>query len=217
MSAATRRAEVVESGRRRGIPARLGRLMGIAAAVIAAAGIALVPATAASAHDYLVSSSPAANATVSDSLSSVALTFDDVVLDEGGRGALIQVTDASGRNFETGCASVQGRTVSAPVALGAPGTYRVTWQIVSADGHPVSDSLQFTYKGPKAGGGHAGPLPKCGAAASAPRASAPGAAAPASVSHTTVVIITVAGGIVLLAIIAVVIVLALSARGRKRE
>jgi methionine-rich copper-binding protein CopC len=205
------------SGRRSSIPARFVRVLGIAAAVVAAGAAALVPATAASAHDYLVSSSPAAGATVSGSLSSVALTFDDVVLDEGGRGALVQVTDASGRNFERGCASVQGRTVSAPVALGGPGTYRVTWQIVSADGHPVSDSLQFRYTGPKAGSGHAGPLAKCGAAASAPAARASGGPAQASVSHTTVVIIAVAGGIVLLAVIAVVIVLVLSARGRKKE
>jgi methionine-rich copper-binding protein CopC len=191
------------------------RVAGLAA-VLAAAVLAIVPTTRASAHDYLVSSSPTANSTVSSALPRVTLTFDDVVLDENGHGALVQVTDASGRNFETDCATVQGRAVSVPVALGAPGTYRVTWQIVSADGHPVSDSLQFTYSGPKAGDGREGPLAKCGTTVAAPKAQATGAPAQASVSPTVIVIIAVAGGIVVLAIIAVVLVVVLSGRRRKR-
>jgi hypothetical protein len=99
-----------------------------------------------------------------------------------------------------------------PVALGAPGSYRVTWQIVSADGHPVSDSIQFTYNGPKAGAGHDGPLSKCGTTVKAPAAQATGAPAQASVSKSTIVIIAVAGGIVVLAIIAVALVVFLSRR-----
>jgi len=185
--------------------------------VLAAAALALAPATTASAHDYLVSSTPAANATVTGQVPTVSLTFDDIVLDDGGHGALVQVTDASGRNFETGCASVDGRTVSAPVALGAPGAYRITWQVVSADGHPVSDSLQFTYRGPKAGAGHAGPLAKCGTSVTAPAAQATDAPAQASVSSSTLVIIAIAGGVVVLAIIAVVLVVVLSGRRRIRE
>ena len=191
--------------------------VGVAAAVLAAAALALLPATAASAHDYLVSSTPAANSTVSAATPQITLTFDDIVLDDGGHGALVQVTDASGRNFETDCASVDARNVTVPVALGAPGAYRVTWQIVSADGHPVSDSIQFTYNGPKAGDGRAGPLAKCGTTVTAPAAQATDGPAQASVSKSVIVIIAVAGGVVVLAIVAVVLVIVLSRRGNKES
>ncbi|GAA4161254.1 hypothetical protein GCM10022286_18450 [Gryllotalpicola daejeonensis] len=195
---------------RSAISALLG---GVVAALIAAA-LAFVPATGASAHDYLVSSTPEANSTVAEAPSAVTLTFDDIVLDEGGHGALVQVTDASGRNFETGCASVEGREVSVPVALGAAGAYRVTWQVVSADGHPVSDSLQFTYRGQKVGAGRVGPIAKCGTTVAAPKAQATQAPEQASISPTAIVIIAVAGGIVVLALVAVLLVVVLSARKR---
>jgi len=181
--------------------------------VLAAAALAILPASAASAHDYLVSSSPADGATVSAALPQVSLTFDDIVLDEGGHGALVQVTDASGRHFETGCASVQDRVVSVPVALGGTGEYRVTWQVVSADGHPVSSSIQFRYTGPKAGAGASGPIAKCGTTISAPSATDQ-VHTVNTVSPTVIAIIAAAGGVVLLAVIAVVLVLVLS--GRKR-
>ncbi|AYG03202.1 copper resistance CopC family protein [Gryllotalpicola protaetiae] len=208
MTRASRSAETRESPRLK----RVSALLGAAAAVLGAAALALLPAGAASAHDYLVSSSPAANSTVTAATPQITLTFDDIVLDDGGHGALVQVTDAAGRNFETDCASVEARNVTVPVALGAPGTYRVTWQIVSADGHPVSDSIQFTYSGPKAGDGREGPIAKCGATVTAPAAQATDAPAQASVSKSVVLIISVAGGVVVLAVIAVVLVIVLSRR-----
>jgi methionine-rich copper-binding protein CopC len=200
-----------ESGRDSRI---LRRRTGVLAGLIAAVVLALAPAAAASAHDYLVSSDPAADATVTTALPTVSLTFDDIVLDDGGHGALVQVTDAAGKHFETDCATVQARVVSVPVALGAPGAYRVTWQIVSADGHPVSNSIQFTYSGPKAGAGASAPIAKCGTTVSAPSATNGGADAAAAVSPTVVAVIAVAGGVVLLAVIAVVLVVVLSRRKR---
>ncbi|OUE20416.1 Copper resistance protein CopC [Clavibacter michiganensis] len=145
-------------------------------------------ALSASAHDYLVSSSPAAGSTIDAPPSEVTLTFNDVILDlgtAGGAGAgagagadpssasgaggssIVQVTgpDAQGTHFETGCATNAGRTVSVPVALGGSGQYTVTWRVVSADGHPVSDSIAFTYQAP------------AGATASAGTAAGPGCAA----------------------------------------
>jgi len=122
------------------------------AALGVAAAIALLPAAAASAHDYVVSTDPAADSTVTTALDKVTLTFNDRVLDLSGDGAssLVTVTgpDASSRHFETGCATTADRVVSAPVALGGAGRYTVTYQIVSADGHTVSDSLSFSYQPP---------------------------------------------------------------------
>ncbi|WP_316307639.1 copper resistance CopC family protein [Clavibacter michiganensis] len=181
------------------IPARTGRrpLWRLAAAVAGAAlatgALALVGlaqgsgpdgALSASAHNYLVSSSPAAGSTIDAPPSEVTLTFNDVILDlaaAGGGGgdastgsapasggsSVVQVRgpDGQGTHFETGCATDSGRTVSVPVALGGSGQYTVTWRVVSADGHPVSDSIAFTYPAP------------AGATASAGTPDGPGCAA----------------------------------------
>lgn len=204
-----------------------GRLLASLAALAFAGALALAPASAASAHDYLVDSSPAAGSTVSTPLHSVSLTFDDIVLDLSGNGtsSIVQVTgpDAATRHFETACASTEGRVVTVPVALGAPGTYTVEWQIVSADGHTVSSqsskSLQFSYE-PPAGTAEAkgsASRPACGAGASG---TSKATAAPAS--GTTAndgnlgIVVGIAGGIVALAVIAIVVVL-VTARRRPKD
>jgi methionine-rich copper-binding protein CopC len=132
----------------------MSRLRAVTASVAAvlAAGLVLVPAAGASAHDYLVGSDPAADATVTAPLDEVTLTFNDRVLDLSGDGSssLVTVTGpaAGTRHFETGCATTADTTVSAPVALGAAGSYTIKYQIVSADGHTVSNSYSFTYQPP---------------------------------------------------------------------
>ena len=79
----------------------IGRALraGIAvAALVAAAVIGPLAAAPASAHDYLVDSSPKAGSTQTAPIDSVKLTFDDVVLDlsKTGPGALLQVTGPDG-------------------------------------------------------------------------------------------------------------------------
>ncbi|MFF9562947.1 copper resistance protein CopC [Leifsonia sp. NPDC014704] len=197
------------------------------AAVALACLLAVVPAAAASAHDYLVQSTPSAGSTQSTPLKSASLTFNDRVLDLSGDGSssLVQVTDAANRHYETGCPTITDRMVTAPVALGAPGAYTVTWQIVSADGHTVSGTIPFTYQ-PPAGTAEApgsdGP-PACaagaakadgqstGAATSSP---APAAAANgASGSGSIALVIAIGVGIVVLALIGVLVVVL---TGRRR-
>jgi methionine-rich copper-binding protein CopC len=178
----------------------------LAGASLATAAIALVGlaqgggpdgALSASAHNYLVSSSPAAGSTVDAPPSEVTLTFNDVILDlaaAGGAGgdagagsspaaggsSVVQVTgpDGHGTHYETGCATDAGRSVSVPVALGGSGEYRVTWRVVSADGHPVSDSIAFTYQAPAGAAASAGTPdgPGCAAAAQGGAASSGGGA-----------------------------------------
>jgi methionine-rich copper-binding protein CopC len=178
----------------------------LAGASLATAAIALVGlaqgggpdgALSASAHNYLVSSSPAAGSTVDAPPSEVTLTFNDVILDlaaAGGAGgdagagsspaaggsSVVQVTgpDGQGTHYETGCATDAGRSVSVPVALGGSGEYRVTWRVVSADGHPVSDSIAFTYQAPAGAAASSGTPdgPGCAAAAQGGVASSGGQA-----------------------------------------
>lgn len=158
------------------------RALAATAGLVAVVALAFLPTAAASAHDYLVSSDPAADSTVTAPPSTVTLTFNDRVLDLAGDGSstLLTVTgpDAGTRHFETGCASVLDRAVTAPVALGAAGSYTVTYQIVSADGHTVSNSYAFAYQPPagaaEAAGSAATP---CGAASPAPAPATDGPAA----------------------------------------
>jgi methionine-rich copper-binding protein CopC len=196
----------------------------------------------ASAHDYLVSSSPAAGSTIDAPPSEVTLTFNDVILDLGtpggaggdastgsgsvaGGSSIVQVTgpDAQGTHFETGCATNSGRTVSVPVALGGSGQYTVTWRVVSADGHPVSDSIAFTYQAPAGATAAAGTADGPGCAAAEEGAAGSGAAASGGSGSTSTdsgtasgqetgvtpylgVIVGVGIGIVVLAAAAVVLI-----------
>ncbi|GGF13184.1 copper resistance CopC family protein [Subtercola lobariae] len=231
---------------------------------VVAGVLALVPVTSASAHDFLVDSTPAVNSTITEPLSTVSLTFNDLVLDLSGDGAsaVLEVTgpDGASTHYETGCPTILGRTVTAPVTLGAPGKYQVSWQIVSSDGHPVSNAIDFTYA-PAAGASAdatagataaAGAVPADTGASGAPSAggasasatadsspsagSANGPACGSSIGSTGVaalpstaagssgangslgesvdpwVILGVAGGIVVLAIVGVVVILVLSRR-----
>ncbi|WP_052129147.1 copper resistance CopC family protein [Clavibacter michiganensis] len=238
---------------------RRGPLRRVAAALagasLATAAVALVGlaqgsgpdgALSASAHNYLVSSSPAAGSTIDAPPSEVTLTFNDVILDlgqAGGAGAgagagdatagsapaggssVVQVTGPDGRHFETGCATDAGRAVSVPVALGASGEYRVTWRVVSADGHPVSDSIAFTYQAPAGAEAAAGTAdgPGCAAASPGGAASSGGSAGSADAGSSAAdpgtaagqeqgvapylgVIVGVGIGIVVLAAAAVVLI-----------
>lgn len=209
-----------------------GRRFAAFAAVVAAAALTLLPATAASAHDYLVQAQPASGAVQTDALTQVSLTFNDRVLDLTGNGssAILQVT-SGGRYFETGCPTILGDSVTAPVALGAAGAYTVDWQIVSADGHTVSGTYGFEYKPasgatPDAAGSAS---PTCGvratpgATAAAPGAAAPApgqtastsapATAPSSADSGLPLVIGIGVAIVVLALIGVLIVV-LTARRR---
>lgn len=176
---------------------RRGRAAAGAVTVALAAVLALLPASAVSAHDYLVSSDPAADATVTSELSAVTLTFNEAVLDFADSTRL-QITGPDGRtdHVETACPTVADTVVSAPVTLREPGKYTVTWRIVSADGHAVSDAFSFRYAPADAAAGSApqAAAPSCGGSPDVPGA----AAGPGSDSYLLV------GSAVTIAVIAIV-------------
>jgi len=138
------------AGRRPSRAALVAGLVGVGTAGL----LALRPVSPASAHDYVVSSTPAEGSTQSAELTEASITFNDVILDLSGTGSsnVLEVTDASGRHFEDGCSTTSGATLSTGIALGAAGDYTMTYQAVSADGHTVSASLPFTWA-PPAGAG----------------------------------------------------------------
>ena len=127
-------------------PTLLG--IGTTAAVLAAV---LAAPTAAWAHDGLVSSTPEAGSTVDTELDAVSLTFSDELLDIGdSNGAYaIQIIGPDELYYNLECVERDGRTASTSVALGESGDYQVIWQVISSDGHPTSDSFEFTYEAPE--------------------------------------------------------------------
>jgi hypothetical protein len=129
---------------------RVGSLVLVAAGVLAAITLGGA-APAAVAHDSLIKSSPAAGSTVTE-LDAVALTFSDVLLNLGGmdNAFVVQVIGRDGRYFESGCAEPSGAVITTATNLGEAGEYTVQWQVVSADGHAISDTFSFDYA-PEAG------------------------------------------------------------------
>jgi methionine-rich copper-binding protein CopC len=118
-----------------------------------AAAPALLIAGPAQAHNYLVSATPEEGATLTELPDRFEITTNDALLSLGGStGAFaLQVTDADGLYYGDGCLDVTGPSMSTAAALGAPGTYTVQWQVVSADGHSVSDEYSFDWAPSTAG------------------------------------------------------------------
>ncbi|WP_136024921.1 copper resistance CopC family protein [Microbacterium sp. K27] len=142
----------------------------IAAGLALATVATLAIATPASAHDQLISSSPAADEQLAVAPESITMTFSGelLVLDESLTGAVVLVVDASGKDWVSGDVTVAGRTVTAPLEPGMPTAgYQVRWQVVSEDGHPIAGVVPFTV-------GDAEPMaaPAYGGAAETPAASA---------------------------------------------
>lgn len=102
----------------------------------------LVPASAAFAHDQLVSSSPAEGERLSTPPTEVSLEFLDGILDIG---AIVVVADAAGRDWAAAEPRISGREVHVPLdGTLPPAGYEVRWRVVSADGHPISGLIPFT-------------------------------------------------------------------------
>jgi copper transport protein len=136
----------------------------LAAAVLAAAALAVAPAFA-SAHAYLVRTSPAASRVLNTPPKSVGLTFDEAVEP---RFAIISVTDARGTQLTAGPvhrSPTDPDTLLVAVRPNLPqGWYLIYWRAISVDGHPVQGA--FTYAiGPNPGPAPQFPVPKVSASA----------------------------------------------------
>ena len=112
------------------------------AVLVAGAVLVVVPATAASAHNVLVSTDPTDGATVATAPEAVVMTFDQPAL---ALGTELVVTAPGGTNVADGPPQLVDSTVQQPISGTLPaGTYTVVWRVTSADGHPISGSFTFT-------------------------------------------------------------------------
>ncbi|MEU2611339.1 copper resistance protein CopC [Micromonospora sp. NPDC007271] len=141
MTAAVRRRPVTAPDRRRA--ARWSTLAGM---LVALAALLLAPATPASAHALLVSSSPTASAVVSSAPSEVVLTFSEGVRKVPGK---IRVIAPDGSRADRGEPTFKDAVVTIPVDPAGPrGTYLVSYRVISADSHPVSGAFTYSVGAP---------------------------------------------------------------------
>lgn len=124
------------------------RLTALAITALVGAAV-LVAATPAWAHSEIVDSTPEAGETLTALPDAFSVTASETLLDLGGQGVFeLQIRDAAGDYYGDGCVDVVDATMSADPALGASGEYTMIWQVVSADGHPVSGEIDFTWEAP---------------------------------------------------------------------
>lgn len=98
-------------------------------------------------HNAVLDTIPTPGETVTESPLEVHVITSDELLDLAGTGAgfAIVIQDADGAYYGDGCVTITERDMFTTVELGHAGTYAVTYQFVSADGHSLSDGFTFDF------------------------------------------------------------------------
>lgn len=122
-----------------------------AAVRLALAAVALTLTTlvaapsAVHAHASQVGSAPSADEVLPAAPAEVRIDFDSGLLEMG---AALVVRDENEESVTTGPAVVGDRTFTVPVdPRAAPGVYSVAYRVVSADGHTIEGSFDYTVAG----------------------------------------------------------------------
>ncbi|MEU1039623.1 copper resistance protein CopC [Streptomyces sp. NPDC005907] len=124
-----------------------GRLRTLLLLLLAVGGALLAGAGPVSAHAALTGSDPRQGAVVEQAPTQVTLTFSEKVAMSGGS---VRVLDPEGKRVDTGDPVDLGSAMYAvKLHSGLPdGTFTVTYQVVSADSHPVSGAFTFSIGAP---------------------------------------------------------------------
>ena len=102
----------------------------------------------ASAHSTLVSSVPAADATVVDFPMEVVLNFNEELMIVGDQNPnKVEVFDDQGA-LVSGGTVVKGASIATPVGITSNGAFSVKYRVVSKDGHVVEGSYSFNVESP---------------------------------------------------------------------
>ncbi|MET8814587.1 copper resistance protein CopC [Streptomyces sp. NPDC004549] len=123
------------------------RLRPLVLLLLAVTAVLFAGAAPASAHAALTGSDPAQGVVVDKAPTQVSLTFSEQVAmgDDS-----LRVLDPKGKPVQQGkSANVSGTTYAVQLKSGlAKGTYTVTYQVVSADSHPVAGAYTFSIGAP---------------------------------------------------------------------
>jgi len=100
------------------------------------------------AHGELIKSNPKAGSTISKTPKSVWVEFDGNLITIADKQTnFLTVKNSKGRELSDGKPFVGGARVSLNIKdRSATGAIKVSWRVVSEDGHPVTSSLTFTVK-----------------------------------------------------------------------
>jgi methionine-rich copper-binding protein CopC len=116
-------------------------------ASLATIAILLSSTESAVAHAQIITTVPKSNSTIRTLPTFVYIDFDGNLLDFAEGINSIQVTDSKGKRVDTKKNLLGGSRLSTTLKSGIkPGKYKVSYRIVSEDGHPVNGSFSFTYK-----------------------------------------------------------------------
>ena len=110
----------------------------------ALAAALLLSATQALAHAHLVSSTPAANATVA-APKAITLTFNEK-LEPKFSGFELAMADGMAVAIKTSVSQNRLAIVGTPSQPLAPGAYKVTWRAVAGDAHRMQGVVTFTVR-----------------------------------------------------------------------
>ncbi|MFI8234560.1 copper resistance protein CopC [Streptomyces sp. NPDC085900] len=114
---------------------------------LAVIGVLFAGAGPASAHAALTGSDPAQGVVVDKAPTQVTLSFSEKVATSADS---LRVLDPKGKRVDTGKPSnISGTSYAVQLKSGLPdGTYTVSWQVVSADSHPVAGAFTFSIGAP---------------------------------------------------------------------
>ncbi|TCB90091.1 copper resistance protein CopC [Micromonospora zingiberis] len=125
---------------------RFARLTAAAGLLVTVVALLLAPASPATAHAVLSSSSPAASSVVPNAPTEVVLTFTEPVRKVPDK---IRVIAPDGSRADRGEPTFADSVVNIPVDTSAGnGTYLVTYRVISADSHPVSGAFTYSVGAP---------------------------------------------------------------------
>lgn len=95
------------------------------------------------AHSGLESSSPVDGAIVTEAPASIVLTFNEELLPDADS---VSLNSDDGTSITSARVQPNGDTVELPWPAELPaGDYQAAYRVVSADGHPITGAISFTY------------------------------------------------------------------------
>lgn len=108
-------------------------------------GLLFLPVTPASAHAQMTSTSPARDAVLSEVPAEVVIEFDgNLTVIEDLSINVLKVFNSSGKQIDDGNTLVGGARLTVGISdRTGVGTFRVTYRVVSEDGHPVENEFKF--------------------------------------------------------------------------
>lgn len=108
------------------------------------------------AHTYLDSTKPTDGATITQDLQTITLTYSGQIEE----GSTFSVHTSAGSEVPLDSIKVQDGVLSGTFASPLPNdTYKVEWNSISQDGHPLSGSFSFTVNRPTAAETAEGKIP----------------------------------------------------------